>query len=63
MISLQRSAVFVLLKSPCLFAQKSDMVEEEDELGTQPDRHRGWNALGFDIPGPGPVHVVLQPQL
>jgi len=39
------------------------MVEEEDELRKESDHCRRRYAVGFLVPGPSPVHVVLQPQL
>jgi len=43
--------------------QKPNMVEEEDELGTEFDHRRRRNAIGVLFPGPSSVNVVLQPQL
>lgn len=43
--------------------QKPHVVEEEDQHGTQPDRHCRRHAVGVHISGPSSVHAVLQPRL
>lgn len=42
-----------------LCSQEPDVVETEDQLGTQPDRDSRRHAVGVLVPSPSPVHVVL----